>query len=72
VLTLLGAITGMWHHVNCHNSRCWRIGRHKISGTPWCNRHYVTARQLKTDSDRLDRVIELLELLTVDRNDHSP
>jgi hypothetical protein len=44
-LTLLGVVAGMWHHVNCHDPGCWRIGRHKVDGTPYCNRHHEAARR---------------------------
>lgn len=43
-LTLLGLAVGAWHHVNCHEPGCWRIGKHKVEGTPWCNRHHQAAR----------------------------
>ena len=29
---------------NCHERRCWRVGRHAVDGTPWCNRHHQAAR----------------------------
>lgn len=44
-LTMLGLVAGMWHHVNCHQASCWRIGRHKVDGTPFCNRHHEAARK---------------------------
>ena len=27
---------------NCHEPRCWRIGRYPVAGTPWsaCRRHH--------------------------------
>lgn len=54
-------VTGAWHHVNCHEPGCYRLGRHKIDGTPWCNRHQEKARPGETVADKLDRIIELLE-----------
>jgi hypothetical protein len=33
-----------WHHT-CHVARCLRPGRHRVDGTPWCNRHHIGARQ---------------------------
>lgn len=42
---LLGAVYGAFRKHNCHESRCWRIGRHTVDGTPWCNRHHQTARE---------------------------
>lgn len=64
VLTALGMstiITGMWHGLNCHESGCLRIGKHKVNGTPYCTVHHQQARPEVTDSERLDRIIELLE-----------
>jgi hypothetical protein len=33
-----------WHH-SCHVSRCLRPGRHRVDGSPWCNKHHIGARQ---------------------------
>jgi hypothetical protein len=63
MVTILGMstiITGLWHSVNCHHEGCWRIGRHKVKGTPWCNRHHEDARLEPTLEDKLDRLISLL------------
>lgn len=61
-LGLSTIITGLWHGVNCHAAGCWRIGRHKVAGSPWCNRHHDRAREDPDPvSERLDRIIELLE-----------
>jgi len=43
-VTLLAAVLGLWHRHNCHDKGCWRIGRHVVDGTPWCNRHHQAAR----------------------------
>lgn len=43
-VTLLGAVLGMWRRHNCHQRRCWRVGRHQVDGTPWCDRHHLDAR----------------------------
>lgn len=37
-------VAGVWHGVNCHEGGCWRIGRHRVDGTPWCNVHHEKAR----------------------------
>jgi hypothetical protein len=70
VLSLLGAILGSWHLHNCHHSGCWRIGKHKISGTPWCSRHEAEGRVYAQEevtlahiAERLDKVIEALQAL---------
>jgi hypothetical protein len=44
VVAVVSFVLGAWHHVNCHESGCPRIGRHKVDGTPWCNRHHQAAR----------------------------
>lgn len=59
-----GMIAGLWHHVNCHASGCWRIGRHKVDGTPWCNAHQLSARAVsKANIDeaaaKLDQLLEV-------------
>jgi hypothetical protein len=43
-VALLGAVYGLVRKHNCHQVRCWRIGRHTVDGTPWCNRHHEAAR----------------------------
>lgn len=43
-LAILGGVLGAWHKVNCHQGGCWRIGRHHVDGTPWCNHHHHAAR----------------------------
>jgi hypothetical protein len=67
-LTVLGLVTliaGAWHHVNCHEDRCWRIGKHKVDGTPWCSRHHEQARtrRQQTDSDLLRDMCEKLDAI---------
>jgi hypothetical protein len=42
--TLLAALLGALHKHNCHTKGCWRIGRHVVDGTPWCNHHHQAAR----------------------------
>ena len=44
-VALIGAVLGAWHKHNCHQGRCWRLGRHTVDGTPWCNRHHQQARK---------------------------
>jgi hypothetical protein len=43
-VTLIGLAFGAYHRHNCHQRRCWRIGRHTVDGTPWCDRHHEAAR----------------------------
>jgi hypothetical protein len=70
IFTLLGMstlITGLWHGVNCHEPGCLRWGRHKISGTPWCNVHHDNARPERAEHEilasidgKLDELVTLL------------
>lgn len=44
VLLITGLAGLYWHHT-CHISRCLRPGRHRVDGSPWCNKHHIAARQ---------------------------
>jgi hypothetical protein len=46
-LAVLGALYGLVRKHNCHQRRCWRIGRHVVDGTPWCDRHHEDARRAR-------------------------
>ena len=60
-LTLLGAFAGVWHKHNCHTKGCWRIGKHVVEGTPWCNRHHEDARSGSLPSESpLERKFDVL------------
>lgn len=39
--SILGLV---FHHFNCHARGCWRIGHHKVDGTPYtvCRKHHPT------------------------------
>lgn len=43
-LAIVGAVLGAYRKHNCHADGCWRIGRHVVTGTPWCDRHHEQAR----------------------------
>ena len=63
ILTAMGMstiVTGMWHAHNCHERGCWRLGRHKVKGTPWCNAHHEKARADWTAEDLLQMILEEL------------
>ena len=32
----------VWHHLTCHEPRCWRLARYPVAGTTWkaCRRHH--------------------------------
>lgn len=47
--TLIAAILGMFRKHNCHQHHCWRVGRHIVDGTPFCNRHHEAARKQRTE-----------------------
>lgn len=51
-------ISGLWHAKNCHADGCWRIGRHHVNGTPWCNTHEGDARNLVTTEALLMQLLE--------------
>lgn len=44
-VALFGAVLGGYKKHNCHQQHCWRIGRHIVDGTPWCNKHHAAARE---------------------------
>ena len=66
VLTLIGSVAGLYHLHNCHHDHCWRIGKHKVSGTPWCNRHHASARPERGTDDLLREVSATLGQLVTE------
>lgn len=59
LFTLVGMstlITGLWAHVNCHQPGCYFIGKHKVSGTPWCSRHEANARPERPERELLEEI----------------
>jgi hypothetical protein len=66
VLTLLSLVSGAWQHVNCHHRWCLRTGKHKVNGTPWCDRHHGDVRPERTENEILLSVeAALTEMLTL-------
>jgi hypothetical protein len=63
VVTLLSLVAGAWRHVNCHQPGCPRFGRHKVSGTPWCDIHVENARPERTDQEILISIEDKLSVL---------
>ena len=59
--SLVTLIAGAFHHVNCHEPACWRIGKHKVDGSPWCSRHQGKAREQVQAT--LDDVVGRLDTL---------
>jgi hypothetical protein len=41
-LAIFGAVIGGYRKHNCHIDKCWRLGKHPITGTPYtvCARHH--------------------------------
>ena len=67
VLTLFGSLGGFYSLHNCHAKGCLRLGKHRIDGTPWCNRHAssVPSRALgRTDHDLLEEICDHLAHLS--------
>lgn len=44
-IALVGGATAIYHKHNCHEPRCYRIGKHTVDGSPWCNHHHEQARE---------------------------
>jgi len=46
-ITLVGALFIALKHVNCHDKGCWRIGLHRVEGTPYkaCRKHHPVLSQ---------------------------
>lgn len=63
VVSLATLIGGLWHHVNCHQDGCWRVGRHHLNGQVWCNQHQKQARPLQTAEELLSQILTQLQLI---------
>jgi hypothetical protein len=50
-LGMIGGIFALYLKHTCHTSGCYRIGRHQVDGTPWCNKHHQQARKPKAPVD---------------------
>lgn len=48
-LAIVGAVFGGYRKHNCHERHCWRIGRHTVDGTPYCNKHHQAARNTESE-----------------------
>jgi hypothetical protein len=55
--TLLSAVTALYHVHNCHHEGCWRLGKHKVKGTPWCTLHEDEGRAQETTDDLLREIL---------------
>jgi hypothetical protein len=66
VVSLATLLGGAWHHVNCHAEGCWRIGKHKVDGSPWCSRHHEAARANTRQQVTLDAIsLQLSEIIAL-------
>jgi hypothetical protein len=63
-LGLSTLIAGGWHHLNCHEDGCPRIGRHHVNGQVWCKLHHENARPERTENEVLLSIESLLKELT--------
>lgn len=63
ILTLFGSLGGAYHLHNCHKDGCWRIGKHRIAGTPWCDRHKAMAKPAVSTEDLLLQILAELKAL---------
>jgi hypothetical protein len=60
VVAMVGYVSlfaSLVHSVNCHEQGCWRVGRHKVDGSPWCNRHHGNARPHQSDNELLAQLL---------------
>lgn len=63
-----GLITALVAKFNCHKPGCWRIGKHHINGSPWCDAHHGDVRPERRDHEILESIEALLqELVTRSR-----
>jgi hypothetical protein len=60
ILTLFGSLGGAWHLHNCHQDGCWRMGKHRIAGTPWCDRHKHLAKPVASTEELLTQILDQL------------
>jgi hypothetical protein len=76
LITLLGmstVLTAMVGKFNCHERGCWRVGKHHVSGTPWCSRHHGSARPERTEHEILTSIeASLAELASLLRESREP
>lgn len=58
---LIAAVVGKF---NCHQSGCWRIGKHHINGSPWCDVHHDGVRPERSERELLESIESLLKTWT--------
>lgn len=57
ILTLFGSLGGAYHLHNCRMDGCWRIGRHRVGGAPWCDHHVKQARPSASTEELLAQIL---------------
>lgn len=57
VLTLLSALFSLYHLHNCHQDGCWRLGKHRVNGTPYCRHHEGGVRPEASAEDLLTALL---------------
>jgi hypothetical protein len=62
VISLLGSLGAAYHLHNCHYESCWRLGKHRVGGTPWCNRHLRYAQPERSAEELLSQIVDLLSI----------
>lgn len=63
IMTLFGSLGGAYHLHNCRADKCWRIGRHRVAGVPWCDRHAGQAKPAVSTEDLLAQILAELRAL---------
>lgn len=56
-LAIFAAVILAARRLNCHAHRCWRIGIHRVDGTPYvtCRRHHPTTPLKRVTADHIMR-----------------
>jgi len=41
-VTIIGGLVAVYRKHSCHEPRCWRLGHHPVTGTPYvaCRKHH--------------------------------
>lgn len=60
IVSLLGSLGAAYRLHNCHEAGCWRLGKHRIGGTPWCTAHLGSASEQRSEVQILESIEELL------------
>jgi len=47
----------MWSGIIPALDGCWRIGKHRVAGTPWCNHHVGNAKPSVSTEDLLLQIL---------------